>query len=104
MHKDYYVLGKKQQVANFKKMWQKMRGKKQLLQYQIEELDSFDSKEGEFNELESEYHRLSNSEELIELSQSTLRLLSEDEKVVYFRYCTKQIKMLINYVNLILNT
>lgn len=54
------------------------------MQYQIEELDLFDLKEGEFNELESEYHRLSNSEELIELSQSTLRLLSEDENVSIF--------------------
>ena len=51
---------------------------KQLLQYQVEELDEFAIKENEFEEMEETHARLSNAESLTELSQSVLEVLSDD--------------------------
>ncbi len=66
-----------QQVKNFHQQCQENEAKKQLLQYQVDELDEFAIKEGEFEEMEEAHNRLSNAEELTELSQSALELLSE---------------------------
>lgn len=66
-----------QQVKNFHQQCQENEAKKQLLQYQVDELDEFAIKEGEFEEIEEAHNRLSNAEELTELSQSALELLSE---------------------------
>ncbi|GAA0785427.1 MULTISPECIES: DNA repair protein RecN [Pseudomonadati] len=55
--------------------------RKQLLQYQVEELDEFNLAEGEFVEIEQEHKRLANGTELIESCQAGLALLSEDEEV-----------------------
>ncbi|OOR99809.1 DNA repair protein RecN [Haemophilus paracuniculus] len=67
------------QVKNFHQQCQENEARKQLLQYQVEELDEFAIKEGEFEEMEENHSRLSNSEELTELSQSALDLLSEND-------------------------
>ena len=67
-----------QQVKNFRQQCKENEARKQLLQYQVDELDEFDIKEGEFEEMEETHTRLSNSEELIEMSQSVLDLLSDD--------------------------
>ncbi|TCK01598.1 DNA replication and repair protein RecN [Volucribacter psittacicida] len=55
--------------------------RKQLLQYQVNELDDFNLLEGEYEELEADHKRLSNSEELTRLSQSLAMLLSENDSV-----------------------
>ena len=55
--------------------------RKQLLQYQVEELDEFNLGEGEFDEIEQEHKRLANGTELIESCQASLALLSEDDEV-----------------------
>ena len=55
--------------------------RKQLLQYQVEELDEFNLAEGEFVEIEQEHKRLANGTELIESCQASLALLSEDDEV-----------------------
>ncbi|MFU2089490.1 DNA repair protein RecN [Avibacterium avium] len=70
-----------QQVANFQQKCTENEAKKQLLQYQVEELDEFNLQENEFSELEEEYNRLANSEELTALSQSVLNLLSENDEL-----------------------
>ncbi len=70
-----------QQVATFQQKCLENSAKKQLLEYQVEELDAFAIKENEYEELEQEHLRLSNSETLTLLSQSTLQLLSENEAV-----------------------
>ncbi|STO53579.1 DNA repair protein [Canicola haemoglobinophilus] len=70
-----------EKVATFQQKCAENEAKKQLLQYQVEELDQFNLKENEYLELEEEHTRLSNSEELISLSQSALQLLSENESV-----------------------
>ncbi len=54
--------------------------RKQLLQYQVEELDEFALAEGEFEQIEAEHKRLANGTALIEDCQHTLSLLSESDE------------------------
>jgi DNA repair protein RecN (Recombination protein N) len=54
--------------------------RKQLLQYQVEELDEFNLADGEFVEIEQEHKRLANGTELIETCQASLDLLTEGEE------------------------
>ena len=53
--------------------------RKQLLQYQIEELNEFALKLGEFEEIEQEHKRLANGSVLIETCQNGLYLLSDGD-------------------------
>ncbi|HIP75975.1 MAG TPA: DNA repair protein RecN, partial [Psychromonas hadalis] len=53
--------------------------RKQLLEYQIEELNDFALEEGEFTQIEQEHKRLANSGSLQECCQSALSQLSEGE-------------------------
>ena len=71
----------KTQVKNFQQKVAENEAKKQLLQYQVEELDEFALRPNEYLELEEDQRRLSNSEQLTQLSQSALQLLSENETV-----------------------
>lgn len=68
-----------QQVKNYHQQCAENEARKQLLQYQVEELDEFAIKENEFEEMEETHSRLSNSEALTDLSQSVLDLLSEND-------------------------
>ncbi|WGE72092.1 DNA repair protein RecN [Actinobacillus equuli subsp. haemolyticus] len=68
-----------QQVKNFRQQCQENEARKQLLQYQVDELDEFAIKQGEFEEMEETHSRLSNSEALTVLSQEVTDLLSENE-------------------------
>ncbi|PVX42920.1 DNA replication and repair protein RecN [Pasteurella langaaensis DSM 22999] len=70
-----------QQVNSFKQKCLENEAKKQLLQYQVNELDEFNLQPNEFLELEEDHKRLSNSEELTSLSQSVLQVLSENDTV-----------------------
>ncbi|MDO4698545.1 MAG: DNA repair protein RecN [Pasteurellaceae bacterium] len=67
------------QVKNFHQQCQENDARKQLLQYQVEELDEFAIKDGEFEQLEEDQSRLANAEQLIELSQSVLDSLSDND-------------------------
>lgn len=71
--------GLNKQVKNFQQQCQENEARKQLLQYQVEELDEFAIKENEFEEMEEKYNVLSSSEELTELSDEIMTLLSNDE-------------------------
>ncbi|MEG9498659.1 DNA repair protein RecN [Mannheimia indoligenes] len=71
--------GLNKQVKNFQQQCQENEARKQLLQYQVEELDDFAIKESEFEEMEEKYNVLSSSEELTELSDEIMNLLSNDE-------------------------
>lgn len=71
--------GLNKQVKNFQQQCQENEARKQLLQYQVEELDDFAIKENEFEEMEEKYNVLSSSEELTELSDEIMNLLSNDE-------------------------
>lgn len=82
MRDDYQSWKKlQQQVSTFKQKCAENEARKQLLQYQVSELDEFNLQPNEFLELEEDHKRLSNSEQLTDLSQSTLQLLSENETV-----------------------
>ncbi|MBS6682956.1 MAG: DNA repair protein RecN [Haemophilus parainfluenzae] len=82
MREDYRAWKNLQtQVKTFQQKVTENEAKKQLLQYQVEELDEFALRPNEYLELEEDQRRLSNSEQLTQLSQSALQLLSENETV-----------------------
>ena len=82
MREDYRAWKNLQtQVKNFQQKVAENEAKKQLLQYQVEELEEFALRPNEYLELEEDQRRLSNSEQLTQLSQSALQLLSENETV-----------------------
>ncbi len=68
-------------LYNFKQQCAENEAKKQLLQYQVDELNQFNLQPNEYAELEENHRRLSGSEQLTTLSQSALQLLSENETV-----------------------
>jgi DNA repair protein RecN (Recombination protein N) len=70
---------KRQQIAEATLLQQQREAQRQLLEYQVEELDQFSPQADEFAELEQEHQRLSNSHQLIAGSQQCLTLLSEHE-------------------------
>ncbi|MGL4204690.1 MAG: DNA repair protein RecN [Aeromonadaceae bacterium] len=55
--------------------------RRQLLEYQVEELDAFALEPGEFEEIEQEHTRLANSSEIISDCQICLDLLYDNEEV-----------------------
>lgn len=81
MMAEHYQIWRKlhKQVNNFHQQCQENEARKQLLQYQVEELDEFAIKEGEFEQMEEDQARLANSEQLTALSQSVLAKLSDNE-------------------------
>ena len=82
MREDYRAWKNLQtQVKTFQQKVAENEAKKQLLQYQVEELNEFALRPNEYLELEEDQRRLSNSEQLTQLSQSSLQLLSENETV-----------------------
>lgn len=68
-----------QQVKEFRQQCQENDARKQLLQYQVDELDEFAIKQGEFEDMEETHSRLSHSETLTALSQEVTDLLSDNE-------------------------
>ena len=82
MREDYRAWKNLQtQVKTFQQKVAENEAKKQLLQYQVEELDEFALRPNEYLELEEDQRRLSNSEQLTQLAQAALQLLSENETV-----------------------
>lgn len=67
------------QVKSFQQQCQENEARKQLLQYQVEELDEFAIKEGEFEQLEEDQARLANAEQLLDVSQSVIGALSDND-------------------------
>ncbi|MFE8149321.1 DNA repair protein RecN [Brenneria goodwinii] len=54
--------------------------RRELLQYQLKELNEFAPQPGEYEQIDVEYKRLANSGQLLALSQQALQLLCEDEE------------------------
>ncbi|MEI6896133.1 MAG: DNA repair protein RecN [Psychromonas sp.] len=67
----------KQQQSN----QQEKQARKQLLEYQIQELDEFSLAEDEFERIEAEHKRLANSGALLESCQISLNQLSDGEEI-----------------------
>ena len=79
MQQSYQYWRKQYQLRkNYHQQCAENEARKQLLQYQVEELDEFAIKENEFEEMEETHASLSNAESLTELSQSVLEVLSDD--------------------------
>ena len=79
MQQSYQYWRKQYQLRkNYHQQCAENEARKQLLQYQVEELDEFAIKENELEEMEETHARLSNAESLTELSQSVLEVLSDD--------------------------
>lgn len=78
---EQYQIWKKlnKQVKNFHQQCKENEARKQLLQYQVDELDEFAIKKDEFEQLEEDQSRLANSEQLTELSQSVIGTLSDND-------------------------
>lgn len=55
------------------------RARQNLLQYQVEELESLAPEENEFESLSEEYRRLENASQLTETAQKALQVIREDE-------------------------
>ena len=82
MSEDYQAWKNLQnQVKTFQQKVAENEARKQLLQYQVDELDEFNLRPNEYLELEDEQRRLSSSEQLTQLSQSVLQILSENDTV-----------------------
>lgn len=57
------------------------QARKQLLEYQIEELDAFALGEEEFEQIETEHRRLANSGAMLETCQMSINQLSDGEEI-----------------------
>lgn len=59
---------------------QQREAQRQLLQYQVTELDEFGLQENEFQLLESDYKRHTNAQDLLDTTLQSLQTLAEDER------------------------
>ncbi len=73
---------------------QEKQARKQLLEYQIEELEEFALAEDEFQSIEQEHKRLANSGVLLESCQISLNQLNEGEEVDSLSLLRKSISLL----------
>ncbi|MGR3808361.1 DNA repair protein RecN [Pasteurella testudinis] len=97
----------KQQLKQFQQQLAENEAKKQLLQYQVEELNEFNLQADEYLQLEQQQRCLANAEQITQLSQSISMLLNENESVNIEamlnkaeRYCTELSQMSGQYDNL----
>ncbi|AVF35662.1 DNA repair protein RecN [Rahnella sikkimica] len=68
------------QLAQYQQQMNERESRRQLLQYQLKELNEFSPQPGEFEQIDEEYKRLANSGQLLSLSQSALYLLADGEE------------------------
>jgi len=74
-YQNYQYISK--QLKTLRQQQEQALAKSQLLEYQVEELDSFELLAGEFERIEVEHQRLANSENLQAASQHLLEQLSD---------------------------
>lgn len=68
------------QLAQYQQQVSERESRRQLLQYQLKELNQFAPQAGEYEQIDEEYKRLANSGQLLSLSQSALYLLADGEE------------------------
>ena len=68
------------ELKQLKATQEERKARQQLLEYQVEELDEFDLKQGEFEQIEQEHKKLANSTDLISHCQQSLNLLSDSDE------------------------
>ena len=69
------------ELQKLKTEQEQRQSRRQLLEYQVEELDEFALGEQEFAEIEQEHSRLANGSEIIEQCQGCLDLLYDNEEI-----------------------
>lgn len=69
-----------EQYIKYQKSRQENDAHIQLLQYQLKELNEFSPIEGEYEQIDEEHKRLSNSDQLINLSHGLIDLLEENQE------------------------
>lgn len=84
----------KKQLQQQQQSQQEKQARRQLLEYQIVELDEFALDENEFSEIEAEHKKLANSGALLESTQVSLNLLSDGEEVDALSLLQKSITLL----------
>lgn len=82
------------QLQQHKQSSQEKQARKQLLEYQIEELDEFALAENEFEQIEQEHKRLANSGALLESCQISLNHLCDGETIDALSLLRKSISLL----------
>lgn len=73
-HQSCRALAQHQQLA------QEREARRELLQYQLKELNEFAPVSGEYEQIDEEYKRLANSGQLLSTSQQTLLMLADGEE------------------------
>ncbi len=68
------------QLAQYQHQVSEREARRQLLQYQLKELNEFSPQAGEYEQIDEEYKRLANSGQLLSLSQSALYLLADGDE------------------------
>ncbi|RCU48767.1 DNA repair protein RecN [Corallincola luteus] len=78
-----YQLWKKlgKQIHTLQESQLQRESRRQLLQYQVDELDQFALEEGEYEQIEQDHKRLFNGQSLLDGANNAAHLLSEDEQV-----------------------
>lgn len=70
-----------EQLIQYEKSQQAQEAHRQLLQYQLKELNEFSPIAGEYEQIDEEYKRLANSEQLLSSSQQLIGLLEQNEDI-----------------------
>ena len=66
-------------LAQHQQQMQEREARRELLQYQLKELNEFAPQAGEFEQIDEEYKRLANSGQLLSTSQQALHLLADGD-------------------------
>lgn len=94
--KHYYQQWKKltKELDQLQKTKKENEAKKQLIQYQVDELNEFSLQQDEFITLEADYKRHSNAQDLLDSTLTSLQLLSENNNfniIDSLRQCSENI-------------
>ena len=87
-------------LTHHQKQVAERESRKQLLQYQLKELNEFAPQAGEYEQIDEEYKRQANSGQLLTISQRALNMLSEaeDGNILSLLHSAKQnVSELISY-------
>ncbi|MCB1672618.1 MAG: DNA repair protein RecN [Gammaproteobacteria bacterium] len=80
LHRQYRGWQHNQQLMkSLKSQAEEMEAQRQLISYQVEELDELDAGEDEFDSLEAEFQRLANADSSLATLQQVLTLCQDDE-------------------------
>lgn len=79
------------QLAQYQQQVTEREARRQLLQYQLKELNEFSPQAGEYEQIDEEYKRLANSGQLLSFSQNALYLLadSDEQNIISLLYSAK---------------